>query len=924
MELNLEDGKEEGLNMASRDEVEEKYTKEDNAREGLAVSSQESSPKVEREVESPRDLEEATSHHPLVEELVVYTEEMAMFHRNEITSPRYSFNVPKNTTLEKRPGYESVDPGNISPQYADEVAQRNERGVPCVDSAGEMLRLENEKEFGIGNHVQQNQNEDLDFPAISYELGRISPTPFRECEEVQKSPDFPRTNNSAGAGVQNLLSIPKLSDLFEQDGEDIGGLVMTEDRGVHAEDTHWWGYVHGGYEHGYASGFRMRGDIDVSGYSGQDEVDNEELYSPVLDGAGRHFEDQNLLVLDGTSEVMVNKGDIIDGRKVVVKGDSKEMEIESDVCDKEVLEKKDNDYRDTDVYPRVDGGEKMDAGGDVIVEVYECKDVAGERTADQEQTNKAYGKQNSQNALVTSDGANLMDDQTPGDIDQQNDVLVVKNSELPIASTSSGGTSPAIRECTTGLRVNSRDSLAGLAQDWESRSSSEDIGELKNLENPLEKLAMDNIYSSVNPSPVIKESDNSGKANVSFASKLKKEFTKNEGLLLPSIKNAEFLRSSEKQQKQQEIIKEKQEDEGEKQEGEEEEGQKQEDEVKRQKGGGKQQQVIVEQLQGEQEKQKQVEDVFGNQCENREGQLLQDISMDKVNVDEDEQQRIKDIKIEYDEDKSFERMGENKECQACEDYSWHNHVVKDALTTTETHDIVDNSVSGRTDEDFNIKVFQEHFDDDDDVLEESVEDEQEDGAGFFFTQNAEFSGEIEVSNKTKEELNVQDTTNSQNSDAQSAVLTYSEAHNNNEMKSQNRDVISCGSEAEIQSVVPNTSLNEKADNKSNLSEEEFTNESQSSKSKHRKAIEQKEFPSLGLMRVGSFSESSVKDLGNEPEEEKQDEINKDHWSELTQPKPPLMGSSKRCVNARLVACLPTKKAIINVVDMPLKSHYQCR
>ena len=877
----------EAIDIASHDEFEEKYLKENNVREeGLAMSGQESNPKVDREVygevESPRDIEEATNH-PLVEELVVYTEEMAMFHRNEITSPRYSFNVP-NAILEKRPAYELVDPGNISPQYADKVAQRNERGVACVDSAGEILRLENEKELAIGKPVQQNENDGLDFPAISYELGRTSPTPSRECEDIERPPDFPRTNNSADAGGENLFSIPKLSDLFEQDGEDIGGLVMTEDRGVHAEDGHWWGgYVHGGYEHGYASGFRMRGDIDVSGYSGQDEVDNDEqLLSPVLGGSDKREvinEDEKLLAMGGTSQVMVNKGDMSGVRKVVVKGDSKEMEFESDIRDKEVLENKDNDYKDTEVCQRVDDGEKMDAGGDVIVEIYQSKDVAVEETADQKQTNEANNKQNSQNALATSDGANLMDDQTPGDVtNQQNNVLVVvKNSELPIASTSSGGTSPAIRECTTGLRVNSRDSLAGLVQDWESHSSSDDIGELK---NPLEKLAMDSISSSVNPAPVIKESDNSGKTNVSFASKLKKEFTKNEGLLLPSIQNAEFLRSFQKQQKQQEIMTEEKEDQGGKREGEQEEGQIQEDEAKR-SGEGKQQQVIVEQLQEEQEK--KVEEVFGKQCENQEGQLLEDISMDKAN----------------DQDKSFERRRGNKECQACEDYSWHNHVVKDALTTTETHDIVDNSVSGRTDEDFNPKVFQEHFDGDDDALEESVEDEQEDGRGYFFTQSAEFSGEI--SNKTKEEQGVQETTNSQNSDAQSAALTYPESRNNNEMKNQNKDVTSGGSEAEVKSVVSNTSLNEKADNKSNLVEEELTNESRSSKSKHGEAIEQKAFPSLALMRVGSFSESSVKDLGNEPEQEKQDEINKDHWSELTQPKPPLKGSSKGCVNARLVA-----------------------
>ena len=305
--------------------------------------------------------------------------------------------------------------------------------------------------------------------------------------------------------MRTCFAIPKLSDLFEHDGEDIGVLVMTEDRGVHAEDGHWWGYVHGGYKHGYASGFRMRGDIDVSGYSGRDEVDNDEqLLSPVLGGSDKREvinEDEKLLAMGGTSQVMVNKDDISDGRKVVVKGDSKEMEFESDLRDKEVLENKDNNYKDTEVYQRVDDGEKMDAGGDVIVEVYESKDVAGEETTDQEQTNKTHSKQNSQNALATSDGANLMDDQTPGDVNQQNNVLVVKNSELPIASTSSGGTSPAIRECTTGLRANSRDSLAGLAQDWESHSSSEDIGELKNLENPLEKLAIDSISSSVNPAP---------------------------------------------------------------------------------------------------------------------------------------------------------------------------------------------------------------------------------------------------------------------------------------------------------------------------------------------------------------------------------------------------------------------------------------
>lgn len=101
-----------------------------------------------------------------------------------------------------------------------------------------------------------------------------------------------------------------------------------------------------------------------------------------------------------------------------------------------------------------------------------------------------------------------------------------------ITTTPSDEESPALRECTIGSRVTSRDSLAGVGLDWDSPPSSDEAND------HLKKLAISSLACVYGQAPVIKDNETIGKSN-SFVSKLKRELSKGEGmsLILPSLQS---------------------------------------------------------------------------------------------------------------------------------------------------------------------------------------------------------------------------------------------------------------------------------------------------------------------------------------------------------------------------------------------------
>lgn len=482
-----------------------------------------------------------------LEELVVYTEEMAFFHRHEITSPRYSFNIPTKDQTVK-----------------DELLDHHENDDVFIDEAREAYNPLEEQLLQVnedaGVDVQPLRNAiHISQGLLAYECNSIPIAPWAYPEE-------PQNCNSSGSG-KDMFAIPKLSDLYD-DGEAILGVVMTEDRGNEVEvDTHHWGYSHQSYDPGYGTRLRMMDYYDsVDSASGQDGG-NEEKAEDELQDLGRSVEvraDDNGDVVNGDDN---NEGDKVIDHETLhdggyqVKYHIGDGEQSTDNLDSAFV------HGDTANYghDQISGRQRRLSSYDNTVtpddkiltenlHIYALESVTLKDIVEKaEETISAEAQRVSQepnNQLLPSANKQTTDG------NGSNNALT---PEYQMTTTSSGDTSPALRECTAGVRVTSRDSLAGLAPDWEeSRSSSDDAGD------QLEKLAISNISSAYGQTPVIRESEVTVKTNVSLVSKLKKEF--GEGLILPSLQPT-LMRGNEKSEKGQEMVagQEKMENEGQQQ-----------------------------------------------------------------------------------------------------------------------------------------------------------------------------------------------------------------------------------------------------------------------------------------------------------------------------------------------------------------------
>ena len=474
----------------------------------------------------------------LVEELVVYTEEMALFHRHEITSPRYSFNVPTQDQPVKDDGIHDDDVF-IS---EDRLTGHNSVNVQGSDN----MKL----------HVESCVVHSSQGLLASCDINSVPVAPWG-C-----------TNEPVVSG-KDMLAIPRLSDLYDTEGEGILGVVMKEDRGHEvAVDTYPWGYSHQGYDPGYGTPLRMIDYYDaVDSASSQDgggaDEEKKEGDKPLGTGAIVKADDNGDDINCGiTGDAIVhhsNGGD--DGDHIVYHettdgdgsfplkyhvsdGDQSPKHIDSvfvnsdtvkyidnqAACRQRRLSSYDNTFTPDDRMP-------IEVENLHLLENITLKDILEKP----EETNPEEGCKDPSNEPPPLSNKLLTDG------NGSNYVLTPDNL---MTTTSSGDTSPALRDCTVGVRVTSKDSLAGLAPDWEeSRSISDDAGD------QLEKLALSNISSACAQAPVIMENEVTVKTNVSFVSKLKKELSK--GLILPSLPPA-LLRGSEKYDKGEERSKDEQ------------------------------------------------------------------------------------------------------------------------------------------------------------------------------------------------------------------------------------------------------------------------------------------------------------------------------------------------------------------------------
>ena len=931
-ELNCEQGKD--AKLSSHNDFEEKErdllvgvvgnVKEEDGKvvEDHVVSpavvsiARELSPRARAEVEAR---EQEDMNQPVVEELLVYTDEMALFHRHEITSPRCSFNLPSSNVegLVKRPNVESVD-SDMSPRNIGGAVPACEGLVYRISAGGTpLLRIHDSVDAvrdisGQGKSALSEKNEPQDPRVLSYDFGRISPTPCARSEEARKCPDLARTNDEFG-GNQSYFAIPKISDLLEEDGEDIEGVVMMVDGEADVElDTHRWGYSHHqrGYELASMSGLRMMGCYD--GIDGvKDEAGDQQLLSPVLN----YHNSQEVVTFD-------DKGSVQDGevaakgcndsgdRKVTEIVSSTELNIngypfplvgnETVVDDQKVLDFNVNDCRDKIAGYEEGGVRILNSGSDDIAKAPRENnnevDENGE-AAEEECLDKVCEKLNPKDSMGIIDERGLVDGRTLAN-KVDHDLPAVKTSEHPVTSSSSGATSPAIRECTTGVRVTSRDSLTGLAPEWdfgESRSSSEDVGELKTAENHFEKLAMDNISSALNPAPVIKESDSLVKPNASLASKLKSELANNESSLLPSMKNScvtGFPRPSVKQQKlqQQEFTKQLQEEEG------------------------RREKAVEQCKEQEQEQEKRKEAVqleLQQPLARKEQQKSENVSSTKSSVSYKELRKAENTKP----DENHSRPRKNRENDGVDEFhsrgehTWMDDVVRGSLTMAETKGVVHELAGKRTEEDKSTKPPNALHNDC--VSEDGMVRGSKDVVGpcvpsVFIIENVERSSG-ERGNYTRETKKIEDVLkrgpealSELNSHGLPSVSTKprNDGGNNENMLCQYKEEILSNSKEAAKSLQENW-FNEEL-NSLDSSDDESNDEQPCGKSGYRSPFKQEEGISrLTQMRVGSLSETSVRDLDSDQgEQEEQSGLRGEHWCEITQPKPPPKGNSKRCVTAR--------------------------
>ena len=469
-----------------------------------------------------------------LEELVVYTEEMAFFHRHEITSPRYSFNIPTND--------QPVKDELLDHHENDDVFMDEDREV--YNPLEEQLLEENKaarvdvEPLRSDVHISQG--------LLAYEYNSIPIAPWAYPEE-------PQNCNSSGSG-KDMFAIPKLSDLYD-DGEGILGVVMTEERGNEVEvDTHHWGYSHQSYDPGYGTPLRMMDYYDsVDSAPGQDGGNEEKKEEGEL-------QDTEISVEVKVDDIDVVKGeDNNEGDKVIDHETLHAGGYQVKYCIGDVEQSTDNldsafVHGDTVNYghDQISGRQRRLSSYDNTVtpddkiltenlhihplESVTLKDIV-EKPEETISAETQHVSQEPNNQLLPSANKQTTDG------NGSNNALT---PEYQMTTTSSGDTSPALRECTAGVRVTSRDSLAGVAPDWEeSPSSSDDAGDL------LEKLAISNISSAYGQTPVIRESEGTVKTNVSLVSKLKKEF--GEGLILPSLQPT-LTRGNEKPEKSQEMV----------------------------------------------------------------------------------------------------------------------------------------------------------------------------------------------------------------------------------------------------------------------------------------------------------------------------------------------------------------------------------
>ena len=468
----------------------------------------------------------------LVEELVVYTEEMALFHRHEITSPRYSFNVPtqdhpvKDELLPEN--YETDDVFEDKPLYTHHI-----EGHIFIENTN--VKMEPSKS---GVYMSTGLLATCD-------VSSIPAAPWGCSEE-------PQNFNPVVSG-KDMFAIPKLSDLFD-DEEDVG-LVMKEDRGTTAvDDTDRWGYSHTTYDPGYGIPLRMMDYYDSvdnipvqdMGKEGQDEVDNHEVKANSLDQLVKHGDNDGKMIsfLDsGQIETTSTGGDQI--VRSTDAGDNNQDIFHDSTTGYGSYQV---NYHLNDVDQSAENNDSVFVNVDTML-VNQTAGVKQRKLSSYDNTITPDDR-----VLIESDniqylGENITmkeilkkeveesqpEEQTkevlplcfkkPSEGNASNNALT---PEHQITTTSSENTSPALRECTTGVRVTSRDSLAGVGPDWEeSPSSSDDAGD------QLEKLAISSISLAFGQTPVIKESEGVVKTNVSLVSKLKKELR--EGLILPSL-----------------------------------------------------------------------------------------------------------------------------------------------------------------------------------------------------------------------------------------------------------------------------------------------------------------------------------------------------------------------------------------------------
>ncbi|XP_028395965.1 uncharacterized protein LOC114519972 [Dendronephthya gigantea] len=448
----------------------------------------------------------------VVEELVVYTEEMALFHRHEITSPRYSFNVPTQDQPLK---------GEIlacDHRDSDEIFANKERWT------GLKSPME-EEPFNGDDHDAREPAKSVFSPGLlaSYDINSI-PALWGSSDEPQ---NYNPTVSRAGEG---MFAIPKLSDLYEDEGEGILGVVMTEDRGNEAEDdAYGWGYPLPSYDPAYGTPLRMVDYYDVD--------DNADVEDGGEEKKGEEVEAQSS---PGKAEGM-DAGDYVlyhdDG------GNTAGLQVIYHHVDDEM---KCAD-QDDNVFGIVDAADyNKDQLGNKLrrLSSYDNTVTPDDKVCPLESiTLRSHlEKVHEANLTEIEEMNELVPSSNKHQAEGSNNALTPENL---LTTTSSAETSPALRECTVGVRATSRDSLAGLAPDWEeSRSSSDDVAAAEQLE----KLAISNISAAFGQVPVIMESEGVGKTNPSLMSKLKKDLPMIEGLILPSLQSA-LLRATERSDK---------------------------------------------------------------------------------------------------------------------------------------------------------------------------------------------------------------------------------------------------------------------------------------------------------------------------------------------------------------------------------------